>query len=252
MPDGDRLFVARPRLLWVALGPQQRTQVVQSGRYLRMFRSQVTLPDGQRSFQVIAGLNRLAHLLEQKTQIVQGSSYVWVVTAVYLLKNVQRFLVIMPGTGHVVPLLEPIRFGVPDGVIVSHKHGWNSVTHGDAGIVYSPNGDYILVEYLHQSSNWLPIEYSFPVLREISRTVYNYFNPDEPFEGRPSTFGDELAPPLESTPEGQEEAPGEQEVPEEQEAPEGQEVPEGQEAPEEEEDAPEEQEIGSIEAAASP
>ncbi len=94
-----------------------------------------------------------------------------------------------------------IRFGVPDGVAVSHKHGWDSVTHGDAGIVYSPGGDYILVEYLHQSGDWLPIEYSFPVLREISRTVYNYFNPAQPFAGRPSTLSDELAPPPEATPE---------------------------------------------------
>lgn len=97
-----------------------------------------------------------------------------------------------------------IRFGVPDDVPVSHKHGWDSVTHGDAGIVYSPNGDYILVEYLHQSGDWLPIEYSFPILREISRTVYNYFNPDRPFDGRPSTLGDELSPTPEPTPESPE------------------------------------------------
>ncbi|MCA9937935.1 MAG: serine hydrolase [Anaerolineales bacterium] len=92
-----------------------------------------------------------------------------------------------------------IRFGVPDGVPVSHKHGWDSVTHGDAGIVYSPGGDYVIVEYLHQSGDWLPIEYSFPVLREISRIVYNYFNPDQPFAGRPSTLGDDLSPTPEPT-----------------------------------------------------
>ncbi len=28
-------------------------------------------------------------------------------------------------------------------------------------------------------------EYSFPILREISRTAYNYFNPTAPYEGRP-------------------------------------------------------------------
>ncbi|MCA9971448.1 MAG: serine hydrolase, partial [Anaerolineales bacterium] len=40
-----------------------------------------------------------------------------------------------------------IRFGVPEDVAVSHKHGWDFVTQGDAGIVFSPGGDFVLVEY---------------------------------------------------------------------------------------------------------
>ncbi len=76
-----------------------------------------------------------------------------------------------------------IRFGVPDDVPVSHKHGWDSVTHGDAGIVLSPNGDYVIVEYLHRPGEWLVSDISFPILREISRTVYNHFNPDNPYLG---------------------------------------------------------------------
>lgn len=77
-----------------------------------------------------------------------------------------------------------IRFGVPEEVPVSHKHGWDLVTHGDAGIVLSPGGDYVIVEYLSlpagDTGDWLSHDITFPILREISRSVYNYFNPDNP------------------------------------------------------------------------
>lgn len=76
-----------------------------------------------------------------------------------------------------------IRFGVPAGVPVSHKHGWARGTHADAGIVLSPGGDYVLVEYLHLPGDWLQPDISFPILREISRAVYNYFNFEEPYLG---------------------------------------------------------------------
>ncbi|GMQ78979.1 MAG: serine hydrolase [Anaerolineae bacterium] len=74
-----------------------------------------------------------------------------------------------------------IRFGVPQGTPVSHKHGWAQATHADAGIVFSPGGDYVIVEYLNQSGDWLLAEVSFPILREIARAAYNYFNVDEPY-----------------------------------------------------------------------
>ena len=78
-----------------------------------------------------------------------------------------------------------IRFGVPEGVPVSHKHGWIPDTHGDAGVVFTPGGDYVIVEYLHLPGQWLQSDISFPILREISRAVYNYFNFDEPYVGDP-------------------------------------------------------------------
>ena len=85
-----------------------------------------------------------------------------------------------------------IRFGVPDGVIVSHKHGWAGNTHGDAGIVFSDGADYIIVEYLTQpETDWLVHEISFPLLREASRIVYNYFNVDVPFFGDAQREGGE-------------------------------------------------------------
>lgn len=80
-----------------------------------------------------------------------------------------------------------IRFGVPDNVPVSHKHGWALGTHADAGIVLSPGGDYILVEYLHLDGDWLQADISFPIMREISRAVYNYYNFENPYLGDPLT-----------------------------------------------------------------
>lgn len=109
-----------------------------------------------------------------------------------------------------------IRFGVPEGIEVAHKHGWAGNTHGDAGIVFSPGGDYIIVEYLTQpDTDWLVHDISFPLLREISRAVYNYFNIENPY------FGDAL-------PETQEEdiPEDEPEIPPED----GEEIPEGIEA----------------------
>ncbi|MCA9979364.1 MAG: serine hydrolase [Anaerolineales bacterium] len=74
-----------------------------------------------------------------------------------------------------------IRFGVPETVHVAHKHGWAYNTHGDAGIVFSPGGDFVIAQYLYQDSDWLNAGESFPLLREITRSVYNYFNIDDPY-----------------------------------------------------------------------
>jgi beta-lactamase class A len=75
-----------------------------------------------------------------------------------------------------------IEEGVPTDVRVAHKHGWVSDTHGDAGIVYTNNGDYVLVMFLHRP-NWLEWEVSSPLMADISRATYNYFNFDTPYLG---------------------------------------------------------------------
>ncbi|MDJ0756322.1 MAG: serine hydrolase [Ardenticatenaceae bacterium] len=73
-----------------------------------------------------------------------------------------------------------IEEGVPSETQVAHKHGWISDTHGDAGIVYSPGGDYVIVMFLHQN-NWLEWAVSSPLMADISQATYNYFNFDAPF-----------------------------------------------------------------------
>lgn len=75
-----------------------------------------------------------------------------------------------------------IEEGVPADIPVAHKHGWIGDTHGDAGIVFSPSGDYVIVEYMYKDE-WLEWEISSPLLADISRATYNYFNFDSPYLG---------------------------------------------------------------------
>jgi beta-lactamase class A/uncharacterized protein YraI len=72
-----------------------------------------------------------------------------------------------------------IESGVPADTRMAHKHGWINDTHGDAAIVFSPGGTYILVVALHNPT-WLNFDESEPLIAELSRTVYNAFNPAVP------------------------------------------------------------------------
>lgn len=71
--------------------------------------------------------------------------------------------------------------GVPAGTRVAHKHGWIDDTHGDAAIVFTPGGDFVLVMALHQPQ-WLPYEVSWPAMAEITRMIYNAYNPGAPLD----------------------------------------------------------------------
>ena len=70
--------------------------------------------------------------------------------------------------------------GVPAEVNVAHRHGWTGDTNVDAGIVFSPGGDYVIVEVLYKPE-WLEWEVSAPLMADISQATYNYFNLDNPF-----------------------------------------------------------------------
>lgn len=70
--------------------------------------------------------------------------------------------------------------GLPEGTSIAHKHGWVTVngiinTIGDAGIIYSPGGDYILVVFLYHPDQliWDPASL---LIAELSNAVYNYYN----------------------------------------------------------------------------
>jgi len=69
-----------------------------------------------------------------------------------------------------------IRAGVPKNIQVARKHGWINEVHGDAGIVFSPGGDYVLVAIL-RNKTWLEYTDSFPTIAEVSRMAFNHFNP---------------------------------------------------------------------------
>lgn len=69
-----------------------------------------------------------------------------------------------------------IEAGVPEGTIVAHKHGFGiGDTIGDAGIVFSPGGDYVVVVFVWHPE-FLEWESSAPMVANISRMIFNYFN----------------------------------------------------------------------------
>jgi beta-lactamase class A len=73
-----------------------------------------------------------------------------------------------------------IEAGVPDGTRIAHKHGWVTLfgimnTLGDAAIVYTPSGNYVLVIFLYQPVQliWDPAS---QLVADLSTIVFNYFN----------------------------------------------------------------------------
>jgi beta-lactamase class A len=75
-----------------------------------------------------------------------------------------------------------IEAGVPEGTQVAHKHGWISDPSSliiknisDAGIVYTPGGNYVLVIYAYhpEQTVWEPVSALFA---QLSQAVYNYYN----------------------------------------------------------------------------
>lgn len=95
-----------------------------------------------------------------------------------------------------------LKSGAPAETRVAHKHGWIPDTHGNSALFFTPGGDYVIVMLLFQP-DWLDFQESLPLFAEVSRRVYNYFNPQQPFfDEREWTipdvnscnyFGDELA-----------------------------------------------------------
>lgn len=71
--------------------------------------------------------------------------------------------------------------GAPDGIRIAHKHGYvtdgfgATLTIGDAGIVYTPSGNYILAIYFDHPIQliWEPMSTLFA---NLAKAVYNYYN----------------------------------------------------------------------------
>lgn len=73
-----------------------------------------------------------------------------------------------------------IEAGLPDGTRVAHKHGWVTYfgvmnTLGDAGIVYTPGGNYVLTVFVYRPGE-LIWDTASNLVAELSEAVYNYFN----------------------------------------------------------------------------
>ena len=78
-----------------------------------------------------------------------------------------------------------IEEGIPGETTIAHRHGWVGDTHVDAGIIFSPSGDYVIVEIMYRPE-WLEWELSAPLIADVSRAAYNYFNFDAPYLGQTS------------------------------------------------------------------
>jgi hypothetical protein len=70
--------------------------------------------------------------------------------------------------------------GLPEGTPIAHKHGWvtyNGVinTIGNAGIIYSPGGNYILSVFLYHPEQ-LIWDSASELVAKLSQAVYNYYN----------------------------------------------------------------------------
>ena len=69
--------------------------------------------------------------------------------------------------------------GIPPDVRISHKNGWIFDTVGDAGVVYSPNGrHYVISVFLWEQTDFQDYERLWPLVEEISRAAWNFFNPE--------------------------------------------------------------------------
>jgi beta-lactamase class A len=73
-----------------------------------------------------------------------------------------------------------IEAGVPDGTRVAHKHGWvtyNGIinTIGDAGIVFTPGGNYVLVIFVNHPAQ-LIWDTASRLVADLSTAVYNFYN----------------------------------------------------------------------------
>ena len=69
--------------------------------------------------------------------------------------------------------------GIPRDARIAHKNGWIFDTVGDAGVVYSPNGrHYVISVFLWERTEFQDYEKLWPLLEEISRATWNFFNPE--------------------------------------------------------------------------
>lgn len=75
--------------------------------------------------------------------------------------------------------------GIPQEATISHKNGWLGDVHGDAGIVFPPNGnDYIIAVFVWEQGEFFTFERAWPLIEDISRAAWNYFSPEAPLLAR--------------------------------------------------------------------
>lgn len=99
----------------------------------------------------------------------------------YTQTECQQMLELMSGND----LERLLQAGIPPGTRIAHKNGWLYTVHADAGIVFSPNGrDYVLSVFVWQAGDFFDYNVAWPLIEEISRAAWNYFNPENPLLSR--------------------------------------------------------------------
>jgi beta-lactamase class A len=66
--------------------------------------------------------------------------------------------------------------GLPEQAQVAHRPGGNFDTRGDAALIHSPGGNYVLVVFLNtanQNFDWITAN---TIMGDLSKAAYNYFN----------------------------------------------------------------------------
>ncbi len=90
-----------------------------------------------------------------------------------------RYMLDLLTTNRIAVLFEA---GIPDGTRIDHKHGWVTDargyirTLGDAGIIYTPGGNFVLVGYMTHPVQiiW---EQGAGLMADLAEAVYNFYNP---------------------------------------------------------------------------
>lgn len=71
--------------------------------------------------------------------------------------------------------------GIPEDVRISHKNGWLENVHGDAGIVFPPNGrNYVIAVFVWENAEFFSFTRAWPLIEGISRAAWNYFSAETP------------------------------------------------------------------------
>lgn len=78
-------------------------------------------------------------------------------------------------------LLRLLQGGIPPETRIAHKNGWLQNVHGDAGIVFPPNGrDYVIAVFVWEQGEFFSFTRAWPLIEGISRAAWNYFVPEQP------------------------------------------------------------------------
>ncbi len=72
-------------------------------------------------------------------------------------------------------LVKLLEAGLPEDVPITHKLGYIDDTYGDVGIIYAPNGDYLLALALY-TPDYLEWAIASPLFQNISTATYAHFN----------------------------------------------------------------------------